>query len=147
MNDEKTIIEINGVKMEVDLREAKQISCYKVGDPVRVLIKKWSDEYCVFDGVIIDFALFQNLPTITVAYLDDSEIKYAHINSNQKKNAELAPAINGLTDAAINKGMVLDNMQRNIDKKLREIQDLETQREVFLSKFGRHFNLESESLQ
>ena len=35
--DNKRIIEINGIKMEVDLRNAKRIDTFKVGDPVKVL--------------------------------------------------------------------------------------------------------------
>ena len=33
------VIEINGIKVEVDLRTAKQINQYKVGDNVKLLIK------------------------------------------------------------------------------------------------------------
>ena len=34
--EEKRIIDINGMKMEVDLRTAKRIDTFKVGDNVKV---------------------------------------------------------------------------------------------------------------
>ena len=40
MSDEqKRIVEIGGVKIEVDLRTAKRVDSYRVGDPVKVLTK------------------------------------------------------------------------------------------------------------
>ena len=37
-NENKRIIEVNGVKMEIDLRQAKVIDNYKVGDYVKVKV-------------------------------------------------------------------------------------------------------------
>lgn len=48
----KRIIEINGVKLEIDTREAVSIDTVKVGDPVKVLIKDYSS-YKSFPGVVI----------------------------------------------------------------------------------------------
>lgn len=39
MDDGKRIIEIDGVKIEVDLRTAKRIDTYRVGDNVKILNK------------------------------------------------------------------------------------------------------------
>lgn len=36
MEENKKIIEVNGIKMEIDLREAKIINNYKVGDSVKL---------------------------------------------------------------------------------------------------------------
>ena len=42
--EEKRIIEVNGIKMEVDLRNAKRIDQFKVGDSVKVLVKSYSEK-------------------------------------------------------------------------------------------------------
>lgn len=36
-NENKRIIEVNGVKMEIDLRQAKVIDNYKVGDKAGIM--------------------------------------------------------------------------------------------------------------
>lgn len=55
MEETKRIIEINGVKLEVDLRKATVIDNYKVGDQVKVLSKEYQDTYKVSCGIITDF--------------------------------------------------------------------------------------------
>lgn len=45
MEEYKKIVEINGIKMEVDMRHAKTIDTYKIGDRVKVLVKQYSDTY------------------------------------------------------------------------------------------------------
>ena len=40
--EEKRIIDINGMKMEVDLRTAKRIDTFKVGDNVKVLATEYN---------------------------------------------------------------------------------------------------------
>src|SRR5690606_28503543 len=66
---EKTIIEVNGVKLEVDLRTAKRVDELRVGDRVKVLTKDYRGEYEVHAGTIVGFEPFENLPTVIVAYL------------------------------------------------------------------------------
>lgn len=91
---EKTIIEIGGVKMEVDLRYAKRIDNMRVGDRVKVLKKNYSD-HSVYPGIIIGFEPFQELPTIVVAYVESSwkscNIKFLHYNK-ASKDTELVVA-------------------------------------------------------
>ena len=55
--------------MEIDLRQAKVINNFKVGDTIKVLIKQYS-EYKSNVGMIVGFDEFQKLPTIVIAYLD-----------------------------------------------------------------------------
>lgn len=70
MNDQnKRVIEINGVKLEVDMRYAKRVDELRVGSKVKVLNKEYSS-YKVYPGVIVGFEEFDNLPTIVVAYLE-----------------------------------------------------------------------------
>ena len=35
--EEKRLVEINGIKMEVDMRSARRVDTFKVGDNVKVL--------------------------------------------------------------------------------------------------------------
>lgn len=81
MGDEKKIIEIGGVKLELDMRTGKttQIDTFKVGDNVKVLIKEY-DSYKSYAGVIVGFDNFKERPTIIVAYLkmgySEADIKF-----------------------------------------------------------------------
>ena len=45
MADEKRIIEIDGMKVEVDLRHAKRVDTFKVGDNVKILDKSYEDSH------------------------------------------------------------------------------------------------------
>ena len=84
---ETTIIEINGVKLEVDLRHAKRIDELTIGSPVKCLVKKY-ESYAVYPGIIIGFEPFLSLPTIVVAYLEtdtyNADIKFVAFNTNTK---------------------------------------------------------------
>lgn len=87
---EKTIIEINGVKLEVDLREATVIENYKVGQSVKVLYKQYSS-YESQPGVIIGFSNYKMLPTIEILTCDYSgEVKFRAYNA-ESKDIEIAP--------------------------------------------------------
>lgn len=88
------IIEINGIKMELDARSAsiQQVDTYRVGDNVTLLILETSfgsgKKTKALPGVIVDFANFPGNPTIVVCYLTDEyapELKMAYIN---KENAD-----------------------------------------------------------
>ena len=140
MEDSKRIIEINGIKMEVDLRHAKVIDNFKVGDTVKVLIKGYSD-YKSHVGMIVGFDEFKNLPTIVVAYLNidysSTAINFVYINS-ESKDVEICK-INDW-DIPYSKTQILDKMQTEINKKEAEMKDLETKKEVFLTMFGKYFD-------
>lgn len=88
MESTKRIIEINGIKMEVDLRDVKIIENYKVGDNIKVLIKKYSDNYVSHVGVIIGFDNFEAHPTVVIAYLNveynKASIEFLYFNSHSK---------------------------------------------------------------
>ena len=57
--DNKRIIEINGIKLEVDLSTAKRIDEFRVGDNVKVLRKGYNDNFEVLAGVIVEFVNFK----------------------------------------------------------------------------------------
>ena len=64
--EQERIIEIAGVKMEIDLREAKRIEHYKVGDNIKVLVPEYNDTFKVCAGVILGFTALKSFAT-TVA--------------------------------------------------------------------------------
>jgi hypothetical protein len=136
VSDGRTIIEINGVKMSVDLRTAVRVDQLRVGDRVKVLVKNYSD-YSVHPGIIIGFDPFKNLPTIIAAYIeikyDKTELKFVHFNANSK-DTELVKAID---DDAIDlsKSDVEAFFDREILKHNNAIGDLNNKREYF----RRHF--------
>src|SRR3990172_8677945 len=123
---DKTIVEIGGVKMEVDLRHARTIESYKIGDSVKLLVKKYGDDYQSCPGIIIGFDDFKQLPTIVVAYLDatsySAELQFAYYNSKTAEKLEICP----MTDPyiAIEKTRVLDIMDGKIQTKEQELADL-----------------------
>lgn len=132
----KTVIEVNGIKLEVDLRTAKRIDELKVGDRVKVLVKNYSD-YAVHAGTIIGFEPFQNLPTIIVAYLEKSyseaKIKFLYFNS-QTKETEIVKAIDD-DCLDIDKASVLQMMDREIIKAQETVKDLQAKRQFFVDNF------------
>ncbi len=134
----KKIIEINGVKLEVDLSTAKRIDEFRVGDPVKVLKKKY-DEDKVYPGIIIGFENFKSKPTITVACLELSynEARVEYIYYNEDSKVEIVHS--GLHEVPFNKGTVIDLMDRQVLQKEQELRDLQNKKEFFLKNFNRYF--------
>ncbi len=129
---EKRIIEVNGVKVEVDLREAKQVNCFRVGDRIKILVKEYQS-YKPYHGVIVGFDAFQKLPTITVMYLDDgykAEMKFAYVNA-ESEGVEIVPADNSLPD--VQKAEILRRLDVEIEKAAAVVDDLKGKRAFFLS--------------
>lgn len=141
MPETKQIIEIGGVKMEVDTRHAKRIDELKIGSPVKVLVKSYGDTVNVHPGVVVGFEPFPSLPTIIVAYVvvnySSAELKFAHIN-RETKNTEIIHSVDP-TDLLVDKQKYADVFDREIEKKRRELQDMEEKKKFFLSEFGAYW--------
>jgi hypothetical protein len=139
MEKETRIIEVNGVKLEVDLRNAKVIENYKVGDHIKVLKKNYSD-YSSYLGVIVGFDNFEQHPTIVIAYLksdySSASIEFVYYNS-ESKEVEIAP-VNDY-DIPYSKQSIIDKMNAEISKKEEEIKDLQSKKAYFLNMFGKFF--------
>lgn len=138
---EMTLIEINGVKMEVDLRQARMVhENLRVGTKVKVLVKDTYSAPAVWPGVIVGFEPFQSAPTIIVAYLDTSYsggLKFAYISSLTKDRYEIVPSIDD--ELPLAKGDVLANFDRDITKKEAELEELNVRRAFFLRHFNAYF--------
>jgi hypothetical protein len=139
---QRRIVEINGVKLEVDMRYARKVEEMRVGSKVKVLIKEYGDNFKVCPGVIIGFEEFDKLPTIVVAYLESSwssaDIKFMHYNA-ATKDKELAAAVTD--EIELNHADALAAFDREITKKQRELADLQEKRTYFERNFGTYWNL------
>lgn len=135
--DEKRIVEINGMKMEVDMRTARRVDTFKVGDNVKVLGETYSDQHEIKPGIIVDFAMFKELPTIVVAVFNDGgwsslpSISFVHINSESNKEIIFASE----EEIRLSKEGVVEKFEREIQRKKDEWQDLQNQ----LAYFKKHF--------
>ena len=144
MSDEHTkIIEINGIKLEVDLRNAKVVENYKVGDRIKVLKKKYSDSYVVRYGVIVDFGLCKERPSIEILSVPSDACFYADdtlafdVINQDSTDIEIAP----LSD--LDETFARDNIVKAIEGKIEttrhELRTLELKKELFLRHFGKYF--------
>lgn len=133
----KRIVEINGVKIEVDLRSAKRIDTFKVGDNVKVYRKEHND---VMPGVIVDFANFQEMPTLTIAYykestysFESSKIEFIHYNTQTQDKYELVFA--SKDEIQVSGDSVVRMFNHEIDKYQRKADELRKQLDFFKERF------------
>lgn len=138
MDENKRIIEINGIKLEVDLRSAKRIDEFKVGDTVKVLDNRdGNNKMCT--GVITDFANFKELPTMMVAiykagsYWEKPTIEFIPFNA-ETTDIEVV----GVTaeEVIVSRETIVDKFNDEIAKKRSELNDLIVKRDTFVKYFG-----------
>ncbi|KKK75895.1 hypothetical protein LCGC14_2869150 [marine sediment metagenome] len=136
----KRVVEINGIKMEIDLRNATVIENYRVGDNVKILIKQYGDTYATYPGVIVAFDQFEELPTICVMYLvasySEAELKMAYINS-KSEGIEITKAHKN--DFQYDHAKVQQLLQRAIVAKEVELKNAQHKLEYFENAFGTYF--------
>lgn len=136
--EDKRIVEIDGVKVEVDLRTAKRVDSFKVGDNVKILDKDYNG-YKVKPGIIVDFAEFKELPTIVIAVFEEGSwssspsISFIHFNAAMSEKIELVPASED--EIKLSKDGVIEKFEREIQKKKNEYIDLQNQLEYFKKHF------------
>ena len=140
--ENKKIIEINGVKLEIDLRNAKVIENYRVGDNVKVLIKEY-DKFAPYIGQIIGFDNFQEHPTIIIAYLrtgyKEASINFVYFN---KESKDLEITNLNEWDVPVTKSDVIRWMNQEIEANEQKTNELKNKKEVFLKLFGKYFDKE-----
>lgn len=136
------IVEISGIKLDVDERSARTVESYKVGDRVKVLTKGYGESYKIHYGVIVGFAAFQQLPSIEVMYVstdtyESEPLKFVTLN-DKTDNVEIAP----LSEAEVvlmSRDDVLDRLDREIRKRRTALEDIEQKRAFFVRQFGALF--------
>jgi len=131
-------VEIEGVKLEVDLRTAKKIDTFRVGDAVRVLVKDYSG-YASHPGCIVGFDDFEKRPTIRVAYLKaHSETPLAFVSVHEgSKEHEIAPMYE--SDLLPTRETIEAAFGREEEKLHTKLRDLVEQRAYFRRQFGAAF--------
>ncbi|WHE87250.1 hypothetical protein [Lachnoanaerobaculum gingivalis] len=138
MEESKRIIEIDGVKVEIDLRTAKRVDSFKVGDNIKILDKEY-DTYKVKPGIIVDFAEFQELPTIVIAVFEEGSwsstpnISFIYYNKNTSKKVEIVSCSED--EIKVSKEGVIERFEREIQKKKNEYEDLKNKLEYFKTHF------------
>ena len=136
-------IEINGIKVEVDLRTCKRIDTFKIGDNVKVLKQQYGEEYKVYSGVIVDFVNFKERPALVVAYFENSysgvNIKFETITKDSK-DIEIAPCLPH--EMKLNKDRVVDKFDIEIAAKEREADELRQKKQYFIDNFEKFFEEE-----
>lgn len=140
--DEKRVVEINGIKMEVDMRTARRVDTFRVGDNVKVLGKTYNDQHEIKPGIIVDFAMFKDLPTIIIAVFNEGgwsgtpSISFEYINSESEKEIIFASE----EEIRLSKDGVIEKFEREIQKRKNECQDLQNQLEYFKKHFLQSIN-------
>lgn len=136
---DKRIIEINGVKLEVDLRNARRIDEFRVVDNVKVLDTRGSKNE-VRSGVITDFANFKDLPTIIVAvfiagdYWSKPSIEFIYFN-NDTEDIEIVGV--SAEEIIVSKDTIVQQFDDEVIKKRDELNDLIRKRDTFVKYFGK----------
>ena len=142
LNEFEREIEIDGVKVAVDMRTVKKIDVYRVGDNVK-LLKKSYDKYQTYSGVIVDFVNFKELPAIVVAYFNQdyygTSIEFETITKDTK-DIEIAPCLPH--ELSINKNRVIDKFNYEIEQQQHKVDELKAKRDYFLANFGKFFEEE-----
>lgn len=143
MESNKRIIEINGIKLEVDLTTARRIDEFKVGDNVKVLKRSYNDKYDVLPGVIVEFVNFKELPTMIIATFKQeysgSTLDFINFNA-ETEGIEITLCCEH--ELKLEKCKVIDKMQVEIDKKQHEIEDMINRRDYFEKHFAKYFKSE-----
>ena len=137
----KKIIEVNGVKMELDARTAtiQSIDTFKVGDACMVLVPDRYDskKKMAVPAVITAFANFKANPTIVVSYLlegySDVEMKTAYLNKDSS-DVELVRIENNSNAFEVNK--IRTKFLKTIDEKKKALFAAEDALANFDKNFG-----------
>lgn len=135
-----TVIEVNGVKLEVDLRTAKRIDQLQIGSRVKCLVKSY-DSFETKPGVVVGFEPFPSKPSIVVAYLEtgygNAGLKFKTFNDATKDFEIVADIDNNALE--VDKVGVVEHFDREIAKKELELRDLREKKQFFLDKFETYF--------
>lgn len=147
-NEHVRTIEVEGQKFEVDMRTAKKIEAYRVGDRVKVLRKTYSG-WLTYAGIICGIDAFKNLPTIVIAHVESTfnntgEVKFAYLNA-ESNDVEICPMAED--DIVPNRETILMYFDKAIDKKQVECDDIRMRKEYFLRQYGVAFGVGAEEVK
>lgn len=130
------IIEINGVKLEVDMRYATRIEELRIGSRVKVLDGRGYGGAEVRPGVIVGFEPFKELPTVIIAYIEaghsDVGLKTVSYNAKTEK-VEIVASIDD--DFSVSKTEVLGWFRRERQKLDEKRAEIDAKEQYFLDRF------------
>jgi len=132
------IVEINGIKLEIDERTARTVESYRVGDRIKVLVKEYS-AYAVYPGVIVGFSDFKDLPTIDIMYVTrgyGAEFRFISINA-QSTETGIAPS--NEAEVLLDKQGVMNELDRQERQAEVALADIRKKREYFTKRFAAAF--------
>jgi len=141
--ENKRVVEINGVKVEVDLRTAKVVEHFKVGDPVRVFHPKQDfSDAAIRPGVIVGFCEFDKTPAIQILEL---EVSYSGVSFNTvviaegiNNNLQIAPY--NKFEGIVSKADVVTRLDRMIQKAELDLSELMMKKKYFIDNFAKAFD-------
>lgn len=143
MSETRTI-EINGVKLEVDLTTAKRIDTFQIGSNVKVLHKNSYGSPIVRNGVVVGFLVFKDLPTIQIVELNfdynSARIEFVNYNADSKDIDVVGCSPHELE---LEKSKALELFEKEIHEKELQLDDLKNKRDWFVKFYGKYFNKEA----
>lgn len=139
LDSDKRIIEINGVKLEVDLRMAKVVEQYKVGDGVKVLRKRYSDQYEVLPAAIVGICEFAALPTIELVAVNHSGDVEFIVFDAKSEGIEIAPM--NKYELALDRQAIESQLLRNVEKAQGAVREAETKLLAFRTEIVKAFTM------
>jgi hypothetical protein len=139
---ERMIVEVNGMKLDVDMRTARRIDTLQIGSRVKVLTKSpYESSVKIRPGVVAAFEPFPSKPSIVVAVLDisysEAKLEFLTYNADSKDVEVIASIDDDML--TINRADVHSRIEREIATKQREIEDLERRRDWFDVNFAAYF--------
>lgn len=141
-NENIRVIDVNGVKLEVDMRYARRIDQFKVGDTVKVLDNR-SEKNEMRTGVITDFANFKELPTMMIAvykpgdYWSVPTIEFIPYNADTK-DIEIVGV--SAEEVIVSRDTIVQKFDDEIMKVRDKLNDLIIKRDTFIKYFGGDMN-------
>jgi hypothetical protein len=143
MEMDKRVIEINGIKLDVDMSTAKRIDEFKIGDNVKVLRKNYNNNFDVLAGVIVEFVNFKELPTIVIAVFKQdyhgTMLEFVNFNS---KTEDIEISLCSDHELKLEKCRVVDKFNLEIERKKAELDELTGKRDWFVKHFEKYFTNE-----
>jgi len=147
MATEKRIIEISGVKMEVDFRTgtSTKIEEFRVGSKVKLLKKNYGDTYDVKAGIIVGFDAFEKLPTIRILVISqgygDGPIDVWSFNA-ETKDMEMLLVDEHDEELLLRKDQIHQTLERAVVTKELELEKAKEAVHLFHKYFGSKFAAE-----
>lgn len=134
-----TQVEINGVVVEFDEKLIIKQEI-KVGDPVQLLKKDYSD-YKLYKGVVTQILPFTDQPVIEVMYIEESynsfSIRTAVIADGQESGLKIVRIEDEFLP--FTKDRAIDMLDKKIEDAEHELQNCKDRKEYFLKYYNKYF--------